>query len=112
MIEYKGYVAEVEYDDSVGVLHGRIGNVRDVISFEAESAKDVRSRFEEAVNDYLAFCAERGEEPDRPFSGTFLVRATPEIHRAVTMAASREGVSVNAWVAQALGRAAGALELA
>ena len=25
-MEYKGYVAEVEYDDAAGLLHGRIVN--------------------------------------------------------------------------------------
>lgn len=106
MIEYKGYTAVVEYDDSVGVLHGRVVNIRDVVSFEAEAACDVRARFEAAVDDYLAFCAERGEEPDRPFSGTFLVRSTPEIHRAAAVAAERQGQSLNQWASEALARAA------
>ena len=28
MIEYKGYLATVEYDDSVGRLHGRVAKQR------------------------------------------------------------------------------------
>ena len=106
MIEYKGYTAAVEYDDSVRVLHGRVTNIKDVISFKADAAHEVRACFEEAVDDYLAFCAERGEEPDRPFSGTFLVRTTPEDHRAAVMAAERAGKSLNQWATEALVRAA------
>ena len=106
MMEYRGYVAEVEYDDSVDVLHGRVLNLRDVISFEAESAKEIRRAFEEAVDDYLAYCDERGEEPEKPYSGTFLVRGDPDLHRAVSVAAARARTSVNAWVTETLRRAA------
>ena len=105
-MEYKGYIAEVEYDDSIDVLHGRVLNARDTISFEAESAKEVRRAFEEAVEDYLAFCAERGEEPDRPYSGKFLIRTSVDVHRAVALAAARERKSVNQWAAEVLSRAA------
>ncbi|HET7322098.1 MAG TPA: type II toxin-antitoxin system HicB family antitoxin [Longimicrobiaceae bacterium] len=107
MMEYKGYVAQIEYDDSVQALHGRVLNTRDVISFEAESAKEVQQAFHEAVDDYLAWCVERGEEPEKPYSGTFLVRGDPELHRAVSTAAARAHKSVNAWVSEALRRAAG-----
>ena len=67
MMEYRGYIAEVEYDDSIGVHHGRVITGRDMISFEADEAAEVRSAFEEAVDDYLAFCAERDEEPGKPY---------------------------------------------
>lgn len=107
MIEYKGYLAEIEYDDSVGVLHGRVVNVGDVMSFEAESAKEVRQAFAEAVDDYLAWCAERGQEPERPYTGHFIVRGTPELHRAVVVAAARQNKSMNAFVTEALGKAVG-----
>jgi len=105
MMEYKGYVAEVEYDDSIDVLHGRALNTRDLISFEADSAREIRRAFEEAVDDYLAFCAERGEQPDKPYSGKFLIRVSVGLHRAVAMAAAREKKSVNQWATEVLARA-------
>jgi predicted HicB family RNase H-like nuclease len=57
-MEYKGYTARIEFDDSVAVYHGRIVGIRDVITFEAESADALQQSFEEAVEDYLAWCAE------------------------------------------------------
>jgi predicted HicB family RNase H-like nuclease len=101
-MEYKGYVARVEYDDSVGVLHGRVLNTRDVISFEAESVPEMERAFREAVDDYLAFCAERGKKPDKPFSGKLFIRSTAALHRDITIAAAREGKSVNQWVTELL----------
>ncbi|MDK1019904.1 MAG: type II toxin-antitoxin system HicB family antitoxin [Actinomycetota bacterium] len=57
---------------------------------------------EESIEDYLALCEEVGKEPERPYRGEFLVRTTPEIHRAVASAAEAEGMSLNAWVETAI----------
>ncbi|MFN2433442.1 MAG: type II toxin-antitoxin system HicB family antitoxin [Gemmatimonadota bacterium] len=63
-----------------------------------------------SIEDYLEWCSERGKEPEKPYSGRLLVRATPSLHRAVAGAAARERQSVNAWVTRALERATGASE--
>jgi hypothetical protein len=46
------------------------------------------------VDDYLAWCKERGKQPNKPFSGSFLVRATPELHRGLNMRADADGKSL------------------
>jgi predicted HicB family RNase H-like nuclease len=61
----------------------------------------------DSVEDYLAFCAERGEAPDQPFSGRFTVRLSPEQHRKVILAAEKAGKDVAQWVAEALEQATG-----
>ena len=55
---------------------------------------------EQYWKNYLAFCNERGEKPEKPFSGKFLVRVSPDVHRAASVAAARDGKSLNAWVAE------------
>ena len=50
--------------------------------------------------------SEVGKVPDKPFSGKFQVRVSPEIHRAVALAAGIEGKSLNVWVAETLEREA------
>ena len=105
-MRYKEYVATIEYDDDAGLFHGEIANLRDVITFQGRSAAELKKAFRESVEDYLKFCVERGEEPERPVSGKFVVRVTPEIHSRVAVAAVREGMSMNQWVARVLERAA------
>jgi len=34
------------------------------------------------LDHYLEVCEARGEEPDRPYSGNFLLRMGPGLHRA------------------------------
>jgi predicted HicB family RNase H-like nuclease len=102
MIEYKGYIGRVEFDDEAGIFHGEVINTRDVITFQGESVAELKKAFRESVDDYLAFCKERGEEPDKPFSGQFVTRIPPDLHRQVNLAASLAGKSLNAWVADQL----------
>lgn len=102
MMEYKGYVGRVELDDEAGVLHGEVVNTRDVITFEGSSVAEVQQAFRASVDDYLEFCAERGEAPDRPFSGKFSLRVAPELHRSIFVRARLSNKSLNAWVNDAL----------
>jgi predicted HicB family RNase H-like nuclease len=77
-------------------------NIRDVVTFQGSSVKELRNAFQDSVDDYLAFCSERGEEPDRPFSGQFVVRLSPTQHHQIVLAAQREGKSLNSWVKEHL----------
>jgi|GEM_PF-61795 len=102
MMEYKGYQAEVAFDDEAQVLHGEVVNTRDVITFQAEAVADLEREFHKSVDVYLQFCKEIGQEPDKPFSGKFVVRLSPETHRRAYLAARRAGKSLNAWVSDVL----------
>ncbi len=102
MIEYKGYIGKVEFDDDAGIFHGEVVNVRDIITFQGESVQELREAFQDSVEDYLAFCAVRNEEPDRPFSGAFTLRITPELHRDISVQAKLANQSLNSWVVSLL----------
>lgn len=105
MMEYKGYLGRVEYDDEAGIFHGEVINLRDVITFQGETVQELRVAFQESVEDYLAFCVGRGEEPERPYSGTFTVRIPPELHRDAALQARLRHKSLNSWVAEVLAEA-------
>jgi len=102
MMEYKGYTAKVEFDNDAGLLHGQVLNIRDVITFQATSVDELREEFKNSVDDYLEFCAERGEQPEKAYSGKFVIRVDPAVHRDIAVAADRAGQSINTWVVSAL----------
>ncbi len=106
-MKYKGYDAIVAYDPDLGAFHGEVINLRDVITFQGRSVSELKRALKDSVEDYLAFCRERGEEAEKPFSGQFIVRVEPSLHRSVVSAAKRAGVSLNKWVARTLEQAAG-----
>ncbi|MBY5819806.1 type II toxin-antitoxin system HicB family antitoxin [Rhizobium leguminosarum] len=106
-MHYKGYEAVIEFDEEAEIFHGEVVNMRDVITFQGTSAVELKQAFADSLDNYLALCAERGEQPEKPFSGQFVVRADPTLHKALSSAAQRDGVSLNKWVTSALERAVG-----
>ena len=102
MMDYKGYVAKVEFDDEDDVFHGEVINLRDVITFQGQTVDELREALQESVEDYLAFCAERGELPEKPYSGKFSVRIDPELHRKITIQARTNTKSLNRWISETL----------
>jgi predicted HicB family RNase H-like nuclease len=103
---YKAYDAIVTYDEDAELFHGEVVNTRDVITFQGGSVGELKQALADSIEDYLDFCKTRGEEPEKPFSGQFVVRVDPPVHRAAVSAAKREGISLNRWVAGVLERAA------
>ena len=81
-----------------------MGMSRDCITFEGQDVNELRHDFEGAVDDYLASCAARGVEPAKPYSGTFNVRVSPEIHSAIAMLTQGAGMSINAFIRQVLAK--------
>ena len=105
MLTYKGYTGQVELDDEAGLFHGEVLDLKDVITFQGKSVEELERAFQESVDDYLAFCQERGEEPDKPFSGRLMLRLPPALHRTVYVRAQREGKSLNQWITEKLAKA-------
>ena len=46
------------------------------------------------MDDYLAWCKERGERPEKTFSGTFNPRIPPELHAKLAFQAKTMGMSL------------------
>ena len=101
-MKYKGYAARIEYRDEDGCFVGHIAGIRDVVGFHGESVAELRSSFEEAVDDYLETCAKLGREPQKTYSGKLMLRIPPDIHAAVAIAAETSGKSINKLVAEIL----------
>jgi predicted HicB family RNase H-like nuclease len=102
MMQHKGYIGKVEFDPDARLLHGEVIGIRDVVTFQGRSIDEVESAFRESVDDYLAFCKARGEEPDKPCSGQFIVRIDSDLHRKANALAQASGKSLNALVAEVL----------
>ena len=104
MMEYNGYVATVEYDDSVDLLHGEVVNAGPypIVTFEAADVEELKREFRVSIDDYLSWCEEDGVEPKKPFSGNILLRIGSDLHQRVATSAAESGMSVNSWVKEAL----------
>lgn len=107
VLEYKGYYTKVEFSAEDQVLYGKIEGIKDLVNFESDSLGNVVRAFHEAVDDYLAFCEDMGESPDKPYRGMFNVRVSPELHRKAVQAADKRGETLNAFITEAIQSAVG-----
>lgn len=102
MMNYKGFIGVVEYDDEAHIFTGEVVNTRTVITFQGTSVEEIENEFHASVDDYLEWCREDGIEPEKPYSGRFNVRLTPLFHGKVAAAARKLGLSLNAFVEKSL----------
>ena len=101
-MKYKGYEAKIEYDDEDRLFVGRVINTKDVIAFDGTSVEELEQSFQVVIEEYLEDCQAMGKEPDKPFSGRFNLRISPELHRKIALLANKQNVSLNTFVEQIL----------
>jgi predicted HicB family RNase H-like nuclease len=97
-MKYKGYEGSITFDEDAEIFHGEVINTRDVITFQGSSVTELKRAFKESVEDYLEFCAQKGEKPEKPFSGNLVIRIDPELHRKLAIQAKKKRKSLNAYI--------------
>jgi len=102
ILKYKDFFGSVEYSAADECFFGKIIGTSDLITFEGKSVNNLKKAFAEAVEDYLILCKEAGKEPQKSFKGSFNIRISPELHREAAVIASKEGISLNAFVERAI----------
>ncbi|RLA57563.1 MAG: type II toxin-antitoxin system HicB family antitoxin [Gammaproteobacteria bacterium] len=101
-LEYKGYVGSVEFSKKDLCMYGKLLYIRDLVTYEAATAKQLVIAFESAINDYLDTCNSLCKKPDMPFKGSLNIRLGTELHRGAALAALSNGVKINEFVKQAV----------
>ena len=106
MMTYKGYSGSVRFDDEAELFHGEVIGLRDVVTFQGRTVDELKQAFHDSIDDYLEICESRSEDPDKPFSGKFLLRVDPVLHRRLAQLSADDGESLNNWIASRLGELA------
>ncbi len=101
-MNYKGYHGHVIYDEEAKIFHGEVVGLKDVITFQGTSVDELEQAFKDSIDEYLEFCKELNRSPEKPFSGKLVLRLPPAIHEKAAREAKYSGVSLNAWVKQAI----------
>ena len=101
-LNYKDYIGSVSFSAEDEVFYGKIEHISDLIVFESDNAHDLKTAFEESVDDYISFCKEKGVKPDKLFKGSFNVRVKPSVHKLVYQKAIQQGMSLNKFIETAL----------
>jgi predicted HicB family RNase H-like nuclease len=93
-MNYRNYLARIEFDAADRIFVGHIAGINDVIGFHGA--------FHNAVDDYIDTCATIGKSPEKPYSGRVMFRVDPGVHARAALAAQLRGVSLNQWAEEAL----------
>lgn len=108
LLKYKGYYGSYELSEEDNVFFGKLEFIKDLVNYEAETAKELKTSFQDAVEDYLETCQSLGKEAQKPFKGSFNVRIGEELHEKVAIKALElKKQSINAFVKEALEKAVG-----
>ena len=102
MMEYKGYFGDVTYDPEADIFHGNVLGLKDVITFQGTSVKELEQAFKDSIDDYLVWCKERGEKPEKTFSGELRLKMPIELHAQLAHMAATQGISLNTHIIEQL----------
>ena len=75
MMKYKGYFADITYDDKAKIFHGEVIGLKDIVTFQGKNVDELEEAFQDSVEDYLVWYKERGEQPEKYYSSASRHRA-------------------------------------
>lgn len=101
-LEYKKYYGSVHFSAEDEVFYGKIIDINALVTFEGSTVKQLKAAFQEAIDDYLETCKELGQEPEKPYKGSFNIRISPDLHRQAAQRAMLNGVTLNDFVKKAI----------
>jgi len=100
VLHYKEYTGVFGLEEGDDAFFGLVLGINDVISFTGRNVEELTESFHDSVDDYLTWCAERGKQPQKPYSGKFTVRIGPDLHREAVVQAEALGKSLNQWIGE------------
>src|SRR5260370_38872182 len=102
LLRYKGFLGTVEFSEEDDVLFGRVIGIKDHISYEGATIKDLKKDFKEAVDYQIDYCKRNNLPIYKSLTGNFNVRINPELHQKIARASSEKGISLNKYVQEAI----------
>ena len=102
MITHRGFTGVFEFEPEDSIFSGQVIDLADLIYFEGASVEELETSMARAVDQYLAVCEKRGDEPARPYTGQVRIRLESDLHRKLAAAAASSGTSLNSYIAATL----------
>ena len=98
IIEYKGYVGNVEFSPEDMIFFGKVQGIRSLISYEGTNAVELVNDFHAAVDNYLDDCNQSGITPETAYKGTLNVRLDADTHRRAAIYAITHNQTLNSFI--------------
>lgn len=108
VMQINGYQALIVFDPEISLFRGEFLGLSGGADFYATDVEGLRREGETSLRVYLEACQKRGIDPQKRYSGKFVLRLDPETHEAAAIAAAAHGKSLNQWAVETLKEAASA----
>lgn len=100
--KYKGFCGSIEFSLEDECLVGEILFIQSKIVFIGDTLPELKQAFEDSVDSYIAYCEAKKIVPEKPLSGTFNVRISPELHKKLSLQAFEDECTLNSCVSSAI----------
>ncbi|MDY6861994.1 MAG: type II toxin-antitoxin system HicB family antitoxin [Thermodesulfobacteriota bacterium] len=98
VLQYKNFIGSVHFNAEDNLFHGKIEGISDLVTFEGTNVEEIKTAFQEAVDDYILLCKEAGKSVHKSYKGSFNVRISPDLHKKAVQKALILGMSLNQFV--------------
>lgn len=102
ILQYKGFWTRINYEEETSTFWGKLEDIEDLVSFEADTIEGLKKEFKDAVDEHIEECKALNRDPYKKYKGSFNVRIEPELHKKATLFAEGFNMSLNQFVAKAI----------
>lgn len=107
VIEYKKYIGQFDYNQDDKSFTGHVINVKDMLTFDGDSIKELEASLKKTIDTYLEYCKKHNEIPDKPIGENIVLHIDPEFRHLFVEASNAAGFSsLNSWAVAILSREA------
>ncbi|HQZ83468.1 MAG TPA: type II toxin-antitoxin system HicB family antitoxin [Pyrinomonadaceae bacterium] len=110
VMKFGAYEAVISFDPDISMFRGEFVGLNGGADFYADSIAKLRKEGETSLRVFLDFAKEKNIEPKKRFSGQFVLRLTPDVHRKYALLAKSRNMSLNQVLATTLEMAAEAVD--
>ena len=104
VLTYKGFIGSVHFSSHDDVFFGKVEGINDLITFEGDSVKELKSAFHYVIDEHIKDCENENIPIEKSYKGSFNLRLTPDLHRKAAITAKAQGSTLNAFVKKAIER--------
>lgn len=110
VMKFGEYEAVISFDPDIAMFRGEFVGLNGGADFYADSIAKLRKEGEISLRVFLDFAKEKKIEPRKRFSGQFVLRLKPEVHKKYALLAKSKNMSLNQVLASTLEHAVEAVD--
>lgn len=110
VMKFGEYEAVISFDPDIALFRGEFIGLNGGADFYADSIAKLRKEGEISLKVFLDLAKEKRIEPKKHFSGQFVLRLKPDVHKRYVLLAKANNISLNQMLSRTLEQAAQTVE--